>query len=72
VEILKTPLKEVSGEDSYLENLIKAIIKNNPQANQANQNNQNFKMGPIERKKNGLRICKVNIVNLDTMNLLAN
>lgn len=26
VEILKTPLKQISGEDSYLENLIKNII----------------------------------------------
>lgn len=29
-------------------------------------------MEVIERKKNGLRICKVHIPNLDFMNLVAN
>lgn len=38
VEILKTPLKEVSGDDIYLETLIKNALL--PQQNQQNQNNQ--------------------------------
>lgn len=41
VEILKTPLKELSGEDSFLEGLIKAANNNN------NANNFNFKMEAI-------------------------
>jgi hypothetical protein len=46
VEILKTPLKEVSGEDSFLEGLIKALNNNNNNNNN-NANNFNFKMEAI-------------------------
>lgn len=52
----------------FLENLIKNIIL----ANNNLRENGNFKMGPIEKKKNGLRICRVNIPNLDAMNIVAN
>lgn len=59
-------MKEISGEDSFLEKLIKSVFEN------ANNANQQFKIGPIDKKKNGLRICRVNIPNIDAMNQVAN
>ena len=59
-------MKEITGEDPYLEKLIKSVFEN------ANNPNQQFKTGLIDKKKNGLRICRVNIPNIDAMNQVAN
>lgn len=66
VEILKTPLKEVSGNDLYLETLIKDtfVVQNNQQPPQ-------FKMEDIQKSKNGLRTCRVHMTDLNAMNRVA-
>lgn len=65
VEILKTPLKEISGENIQLEKLIKAVL--NPEGGNAG----NFKLEAVEKKKNGLRSCRVYVPNLNEMNKIA-
>ncbi len=52
----------------FLENLIRNLILNNNNL----KDHANFKMGAIEKKKNGLRICRVSIPNLNVMNFVAN
>ncbi len=65
VEILKTPLKEVSGDDLYLETLIKDIFQ------AGNNQLPQFKMEPVEKSKNGMRICRVHMTDLNAMNQVA-
>jgi hypothetical protein len=68
VEILKSPLKEISGEDLYLESLVKEIIARPAHAGEANNN---YKMEAIEKGKNGLRVCRCHMFNLNLMNIIA-
>jgi len=54
------------------------LIKNTlapPQNNNQQQQQQpgvNFKMEPIEKCKNGLRVCRVHFDNINNMNRVAN
>ena len=55
-----------------IKNTLVVAQNNNQQPQQQQQPAVNFKMEPIEKCKNGLRVCRVHFDNINNMNKVAN
>lgn len=64
IEILKTPLKEPANQQSALNYLIKEVLELPKNVVPEDQ----YKVFPIEKLKNGLRKCRVKVKKIQNLN----